>query len=222
MGTAVLLLQHRTVWVVVGRRRRSRTSNGLESRSSSTRKQLSPRPARYSSSPRSSWLGPPHPVRSKSQFARRRVRAVLSRGGRRAGHLLSKRISRPESSSLGCQQVRHLSDEFVRQPDRDSISPQHLRGFAAQPWRARPPHDRVVMGSDRQASRERGCRSGISAVVVVLIVASSALFGITNMLSPLQGLLLGMLLQAAFNANPRPPAEVHPARAPNLRESVRP
>ena len=62
----------------------------------------------------------------------------------------------------------------------------------------------------------------VSAVVVVLIVASSALFGITNMLSPLQGLLLGMLLQAAFNANPRPPAEVHPARAPNLQESVRP
>jgi hypothetical protein len=39
---------------------------------------------------------------------------------------------------------------------------------------------------------------GISAVSVVLLVASQALFGITNMLGPLQGVLLGMLLQAAW------------------------
>jgi hypothetical protein len=50
----------------------------------------------------------------------------------------------------------------------------------------------------------------ISAVVVVLIVASSALFGVANMLAPLQGLLLGMLLQAAFHAGPRSDAEVPP------------
>jgi hypothetical protein len=53
---------------------------------------------------------------------------------------------------------------------------------------------------------------GVSAVVVVLIVASSALFGITNMLAPLQGLLLGMLLQAAFHVNPRSPEVGHPER----------
>jgi hypothetical protein len=38
---------------------------------------------------------------------------------------------------------------------------------------------------------------GISTVVVTLVVVSDALFGIVNMLGPLQGLLLGMLLQAA-------------------------
>ena len=39
---------------------------------------------------------------------------------------------------------------------------------------------------------------GVSSVAVALIVVSQALFGITNMLGPLQGLLLGMLLQAAW------------------------
>jgi hypothetical protein len=39
---------------------------------------------------------------------------------------------------------------------------------------------------------------GLSAVAVVLLVASQAVFGITNMLGPLQGVLLGMLLQAAW------------------------
>ena len=52
----------------------------------------------------------------------------------------------------------------------------------------------------------------VSGVVVVLIVASSALFGITNMLAPLQGLLLGMLLQAAFHAGPQPSEEGYPTR----------
>ena len=39
---------------------------------------------------------------------------------------------------------------------------------------------------------------GFSAVAVVLLVASQAVYGITNMLGPLQGALLGMLLQAAW------------------------
>jgi hypothetical protein len=39
---------------------------------------------------------------------------------------------------------------------------------------------------------------GISGVVVALIVASQALFGITYGLGPFEGLLLGMLLQAAW------------------------
>lgn len=38
----------------------------------------------------------------------------------------------------------------------------------------------------------------LSSVAVVLLVASQAVFGITNMLGPLQGVLLGMLLQAAW------------------------
>jgi O-antigen ligase len=37
----------------------------------------------------------------------------------------------------------------------------------------------------------------LSSVVVVLIVLSQMLFGVTNRLGPIQGLLLGMLLQAA-------------------------
>lgn len=39
---------------------------------------------------------------------------------------------------------------------------------------------------------------GVSAVTVVLLIISQALFGITNTLGPLQGLLLGMLLQAVW------------------------
>jgi len=49
--------------------------------------------------------------------------------------------------------------------------------------------------------RRRGSAAavlGISSVVVALIVASQALFGITYGLGPFQGLLLGMLLQAAW------------------------
>lgn len=38
----------------------------------------------------------------------------------------------------------------------------------------------------------------LSAVSVVLLVVSQAVFGITNMLGPLQGVLLGILLQAAW------------------------
>ena len=39
---------------------------------------------------------------------------------------------------------------------------------------------------------------GLSAVTVVLLVASQAMFGVTSMLGPLQGVLLGMLLQAGW------------------------
>ena len=38
----------------------------------------------------------------------------------------------------------------------------------------------------------------ISAAAVVLIVVGEFVFGITTMLGPMQGLLTGMLLQAAF------------------------
>jgi hypothetical protein len=41
---------------------------------------------------------------------------------------------------------------------------------------------------------------GLSSVAVVLLVASQAVFGITNMVGPLQGVLLGMLLQASWIA----------------------
>lgn len=41
---------------------------------------------------------------------------------------------------------------------------------------------------------------GISSVAVAMLVVSQALYGITNSLSPMQGLLLGMLLQAAWLA----------------------
>ena len=39
---------------------------------------------------------------------------------------------------------------------------------------------------------------GVSAVVVVLLIVSQVLYGITNMLAPVEGLLIGMLLQAAY------------------------
>ena len=42
----------------------------------------------------------------------------------------------------------------------------------------------------------------LSSVAVVLLVVSQAVFGITNMLGPLQGVLLGMLLQAAWITRP--------------------
>ncbi len=53
----------------------------------------------------------------------------------------------------------------------------------------------------------------LSSVAVVLLVASQVVFGITNMLGPLQGLLLGMLLQAAWITRPHyreEPAESTP------------
>jgi hypothetical protein len=44
---------------------------------------------------------------------------------------------------------------------------------------------------------------GITSLAVVLVVGSCALFGMTNMLGPAQGLLLGCLLQAAYAAGRR-------------------
>jgi hypothetical protein len=38
---------------------------------------------------------------------------------------------------------------------------------------------------------------GIGTTLIVVILMSQAIYGITNMLDPVQGLLLGMLLQAA-------------------------
>ena len=45
-----------------------------------------------------------------------------------------------------------------------------------------------------------GAVLGLSSVAVTVLVVSQAVFGITNTLSPIQGLLLGMLLQAAWLA----------------------
>lgn len=39
---------------------------------------------------------------------------------------------------------------------------------------------------------------GVSSVVVALLIVSQALYGITNMLAPVEGLLLGMMLHAAY------------------------
>ena len=62
---------------------------------------------------------------------------------------------------------------------------------------------------------------GISSVAVALLVASQAVFGITNNLSAVQGLLLGMLLQAAWLApqhqrltEPRTRVAARPGHAP--------
>jgi hypothetical protein len=46
--------------------------------------------------------------------------------------------------------------------------------------------------------REVAAVVGLSAVAVVLLIVSQAVYGITNMISPIQGVLLGMLLQAAW------------------------
>lgn len=46
--------------------------------------------------------------------------------------------------------------------------------------------------------RRASAALGISGVVIVLLVVSQALYGITNMLAPIEGLLIGMLLQAAY------------------------
>lgn len=45
----------------------------------------------------------------------------------------------------------------------------------------------------------------ISGVVIVLIVVSQALYGFTNMLAPVEGLLIGMLLQASYLSSRRDP-----------------
>jgi hypothetical protein len=52
---------------------------------------------------------------------------------------------------------------------------------------------------------------GLSSVAVTLIVASQAVYGITNTLGPLQGVLLGVLLQAAWISSRGEPSE--PPRA---------
>jgi hypothetical protein len=60
----------------------------------------------------------------------------------------------------------------------------------------------VVIVRRRQRA---GVALGIGSTLVVVVVFSQAIFGITNMLDPAQGLLLGMLLQAACATRPDSP-----------------
>jgi hypothetical protein len=60
--------------------------------------------------------------------------------------------------------------------------------------------------------RRAGAALGVGSTLVAVIIFSQAIFGITNMLDPVQGLLLGMLLQAAC----LPPPEPDPTAAARL------
>lgn len=197
LGGAVLLLQHRTVWIVA-------LVIGTVAYLRWARSAIHVRPRAAAAVAGVILLVLPFGVAllaSSSAFAES-VDGAASSGGtfgwRTAswGSLIEAHSS-PEDVFLGIPTgtslERRIGEEVATQSPHnlylDALLSFGVLGLVALVWLW------VVVVRHR---RRIASVLAISSITVVLLVLSQALFGITNALGPLEGVLLGLLLQAAW------------------------